>query len=198
MPTIHTNYCKTCGILYSGRGKFYCSNKCSAIIESPKKSISIGIKTKKRWDSMEIKSFGYRHTQEFKNKMSQRLMGDNNPSKRDDVKNKLSKENCHLWRGGITDINKKIRNSSEYKEWRGKVFERDKYTCVLCGLKSGKGVKVHLHADHIKQFSLYPELRLNIDNGRTLCSNCHYGTDTFGSKGRNKKLLPFQISKQLF
>src|SRR3990167_2039380 len=83
---------------------------------------------------------------------------------------------------GITPINRKIRNSSEYKLWRTAVFTRDNFTCVWCGARSKKGVKVILHADHIKPFCDYPELRFAIDNGRTLCVDCHKKTDTYGRK----------------
>lgn len=72
------------------------------------------------------------------------------------------------WRGGVCGINYKIRRSLEYRLWRKAVFERDNYTCRFCSQRAGE-----LHADHIKSFALYPELRFAIDNGRTLCKKCH-------------------------
>lgn len=91
----------------------------------------------------------------------------------------------HQWKGGITPIHETIRKSLEYKLWREAVFKRDGYTCVWCFRKGGrfKGKKaVILNADHIKRFADYPELRFAIDNGRTLCVECHRTTDTYGSK----------------
>lgn len=93
---------------------------------------------------------------------------------------KISGENHYCWKGGITPINKKIRNSLEYKLWRESVFKRDDYTCKFCGKKG-----VTLHADHIKPFALYPELRFAIDNGRTLCVGCHRKTNTFAGRIHN-------------
>ena len=92
----------------------------------------------------------------------------------------ISNENHYCWKGGITPVNEKIRKSLEYRIWRTAVFERDDYTCIWCGLKSGNGKAVTLHADHIKPFADYPELRFAIDNGRTLCVECHKKTCTWG------------------
>jgi 5-methylcytosine-specific restriction endonuclease McrA len=89
----------------------------------------------------------------------------------------ISGKNCYNWKGGITPINVAIRMSLEYKSWRKSVFERDNYTCVWCKIKGG-----NLQADHIKPFSLFPELRFDIDNGRTLCKPCHLKTDTWGGR----------------
>lgn len=84
----------------------------------------------------------------------------------------------------IVSDNIRIRESSEYKLWRKSVFERDNYTCVWCNAKSGNGKTVILNADHIKPFAYYPELRFAIDNGRTLCVDCHRTTDTFAGRTR--------------
>lgn len=100
---------------------------------------------------------------------------------------KIGKANS---KGGLTPLNKKIRNSSEYKLWRKAVFTRDNYTCLWCGARNGKGKSIEIHADHIKSFAHYPELRFAIDNGRTLCRPCHKTTDTFGAKNiKTKKNL---------
>ena len=94
----------------------------------------------------------------------------------------MSGGNCHLWKGGVTPINAKIRHSPEMKLWRESVFERDNYTCVWCGVHNGLGKTVVLNADHIKQFAYFPELRFSTDNGRTLCVDCHRNTKTYGNR----------------
>lgn len=86
----------------------------------------------------------------------------------------------HNWKGGVTSENHRIRTSASYTQWRIAVFERDRYTCVWCGQKGGK-----IEADHIKPFSLYPEFRFDISNGRTLCKSCHRKTDTHSFKIKN-------------
>ena len=78
---------------------------------------------------------------------------------------------------GKSTTAQKIRSSKEYELWRKSVFERDEYTCQICGEIGGK-----LNADHIKRFAHYPELRLVTDNGRTLCESCHLKTPNFGNK----------------
>ncbi len=72
------------------------------------------------------------------------------------------------WKGGVTSIYKQIRKSVEYKLWREAIFKRDDFTCVWCRKKG-----IYLEPDHIQEFAYYPKLRFAIDNGRTLCQDCH-------------------------
>ena len=86
----------------------------------------------------------------------------------------------NMWKGGITPLNHKIRWSSEMIKWRKDVFARDNYTCQTCQRKRQPGDRVILNADHIKPFASFPELRFDINNGRTLCEECHKQTATWG------------------
>ena len=105
-----------------------------------------------------------------------------------------SGENNHFWKGGKTKLSLQIRNSAEYSFWRKQIFERDNYTCQICGRKNKKGDKVIIEADHIYPFSkilddfditsieeaISCEELWDIENGRTLCRDCHKKTETWG------------------
>ena len=62
---------------------------------------------------------------------------------------------------------KDIRNSPEYNQWKNKVKHRDGNACRRCGFEN------NLHVHHIKPFKKYPEFAIELDNGLTLCGNCH-------------------------
>jgi 5-methylcytosine-specific restriction endonuclease McrA len=100
------------------------------------------------------------------------------------TRRKMSENNkgakSHFWRGGKTAQSTIIRESLEYKLWREPVFKRDGYACVIGGKAHGR----ELQADHIKPFALFPELRFDVNNGRTLCPPCHKNTDTFAGRTR--------------
>ena len=143
------------------------------------------IYSKETIEKMRIKKIGYIPynkgipcREETKQKLKEKNKGKVPPNK--GKPSKQTKEKHWNWQGGITEINAQIRQSFEYKLWRKAVFERDNYTCIWCGDNKGG----NLEADHIKPFAYYPELRFAIDNGRTLCENCHKTTDTYGRKAK--------------
>ena len=65
-------------------------------------------------------------------------------------------------------VEQRGRTSQEYRRFRRSVLERDDYTCQFCGCRQKE-----LHVHHIKPFADYPWLRTDVDNGITLCPNCH-------------------------
>jgi hypothetical protein len=73
------------------------------------------------------------------------------------------------WKGGITQDERHF-NRLDYKFFRSKVFERDNWTCQTCGNRGGE-VKLEIH--HKKGWKEYPKLRFDLNNGVTLCENCH-------------------------
>lgn len=81
----------------------------------------------------------------------------------------------------------KIRNSSEYKEWRRAVLFRDNRRCTICKKRGSKSRGVLLEVDHIEPFMLFPEKMFDIDNGRTLCQKCHRNTGTYGNSKEHRK-----------
>lgn len=120
----------------------------------------------------------------------------------------FSGEKAFAWKGGINPLSRRIRGLTQNNEWREQVFERDNYICQDCGAKNGDGKTMYLNAHHKEsftnivegflkeydQFSLIEDketlVRLamkykpfwDIDNGITLCEDCHNLT----KQGRKK------------
>lgn len=100
------------------------------------------------------------------------------------------KRNHPSWKGGITPLAKRIRNSLKYRQWRSDIFTRDDFTCQECNRRG-----IYLHAHHIESFAFILEINdiktyeqamaceelWNINNGITLCKDCHDLT----KKGKN-------------
>lgn len=82
-------------------------------------------------------------------------------------------ENHPMWKDNSTLKNygkKGIRLSDSHKEkkWREQIYKRNNWTCQNCNQRGGE-----LNSHHIKSWKDYPKLRYNIDNGITLCRECH-------------------------
>lgn len=85
-------------------------------------------------------------------------------------------ENHWNWKGGVSRLASRLRQSSEYKAWRSAVFTRDRYICQFC-----EKHKRNLVAHHIISFKtilklpidLLQELIWDPNNGYTLCEGCH-------------------------
>jgi 5-methylcytosine-specific restriction endonuclease McrA len=138
-------------------------------------------KTQSRLTKMKIgfAHFGRIYSNELKEHNRQALL---RPEVRRQKSEARKGEKSHLWKGGLTSKNIILRESFEYDVWRTAVFERDNYTCQKCGARCGNGKAIFLNADHIKSWAEFPDLRFVVENGRTLCEDCHKKTETFGRR----------------
>jgi len=74
------------------------------------------------------------------------------------------------------------RNSAEYEQWKQDVRKRDGNACRRCGFDT------NLEVHHIKPLVKYPDFETELDNGLTLCGNCH---TLITSKEETTDLLKF-------
>ena len=93
----------------------------------------------------------------------------------------------------ITPLQQRIRRCFEYRQWRSDIYTRDDFTCVLCEKRGGKLVADHIksfrkifYSENIKTFEDAIECSelWDINNGRTLCDECHRKTDNYGHKAK--------------
>lgn len=71
-----------------------------------------------------------------------------------------------VYKKSITPKVGKRKTGFLHQAWASLVKYRDK-KCTECGSV------YDLHAHHIKQYKSHPELRNDVNNGITLCGNCH-------------------------
>lgn len=140
-----------------------------------------------------------------KNNVSIRSRSESRKQKR--FLEKISGNNAWNWKGGTVKLKNRIRKLPEYSNWRNKVYDRDNYTCQECGAKSQKGNKIILNCDHIIPLSQVVEDNnvtsieeavsckdiWDVNNGRTLCYDCHVETETWGFNFERHKRAVEQI-----
>jgi len=135
---------------------------------------------------------GMKHSKESKTKMSNsrkgQFLGKMNPM----YGVRLTKDKNGNWKGGITPLMASIRTMDKYLDWRIKIFTRDNYTCRECNDSIGGNLEAH----HIKKLAkIIREKAIltiedaqvckelwDINNGKTLCQECHKNTDNFGNR----------------
>jgi hypothetical protein len=127
-------------------------------------------------------------TKEWRDKISKTLKGTHSSPRTEFKKGNhysINTEFKELILGGVSSEESRFRNSPPYNEWRKSVFIRDNFTCQHC---LRRGIPVNAH--HIKHFAECIELRLDINNGVTLCWNCHryyHSRDNILRKLKNEK-----------
>lgn len=171
--------------------------------EEDKKRISEGLKNSEKFKQL-------RNSPEYRAKLSKAKLGNTqcykskghpHPTKkgislswehRKKIGASMKGNQCYNWKGGITKLSALIRESMEYSKWRLAVYTRDNFTCQNCHQVGNK-----LEAHHIKPFALLlNENKIktikdaencqelwDINNGITLCEECHKQTDSYLKNG---------------
>lgn len=81
-----------------------------------------------------------------------------------------SGENSYNYKGGVYSSELEMfRKSYDFKKWQKDVFNRDDYTCQCCGDNKGGNLNAH----HKDGYNWCVEKRVDVNNGVTLCKDCH-------------------------
>lgn len=106
-----------------------------------------------------------------------------------------SGENAPGWKGGLTSLNVRGKNNSDYSNWRDAVYAKDWYTCQCCG--KSKGIIKNAH--HILPYASNEYLRYDVNNGICMCKECHYTTvkDSFHNKYGTVNNTPEQLEEYI-
>lgn len=79
-----------------------------------------------------------------------------------ELKKRMAEENAEN-----SALEKRKLNQEQLREWSINIRMRDEFKCVDCGATE------HLHAHHIRPKHDFPDLAYAVDNGKTLCRDCH-------------------------
>lgn len=93
--------------------------------------------------------------------------------------------NAHNYNPNLTDEERELKRyyigKESYGKWRKSVFEKDNYSCDICGLKG------RINAHHLDGWNWCRDKRTDIDNGITLCENHHKEFHKIYGSGNNTK-----------
>ena len=176
------NVCVVCGKEFNSTAKSrYCSRKCQGVDSKIKVKTNCSVCSKEIYRIPAMIKRHKRHycSEECKNAGFSKYYSGENAYWYDDSKSEQDRI-----------IGRKIPS---YFRWRRLVYERDNYTCKVCGCNSSGNLNAH----HIMNYSEHEGLRTDINNGITMCKECHKNFhDTYGYKNNNViQLVEFLINK---
>lgn len=150
----------------------------------------ISDKTRAIWSAQRMGNkyaLGRKHTPEAKEKDRQAHLG--KPLKPETIVlfrdgRRKGVNNAH-WKGGTSSLPHLLRTSFQYRQWRSDIFTRDSFTCMICG--DHRGGNLHAHHRPKSFLKIIEEYKIetiaqalpceslwDINNGMTLCDECHH------------------------
>jgi len=88
------------------------------------------------------------------------------------------KENHPSWNDNLTNEERYSHRTAYINdEWRNKVLNKDNYHCKCCNISNKKSINKYkeiLNVHHLEGYHWCKELRFDINNGITLCPECHH------------------------
>jgi hypothetical protein len=172
-----------------GAGKF-CSRECAVKGRVKKPKLEVILKCKNCNKDFSVKKYRENSAIACSNEC-RKFLWSNSPDRKGD--------RHPNWKGGISSERDKVKISKEYKEWRESVYKKDNYVCQKCNHSEGKTLQAH----HILNYSEYPNLRFDVTNGITLCTNCHNPAIKgsfhyiYGTRKNTKEQIEQFINKKL-
>lgn len=85
---------------------------------------------------------------------------------------KMTGEKNRNYNPNLTDEERNFKRDNiktGYSRWRQSVYERDNYTCQVCGDDTGHNLNAH----HILNWAHNKDKRFDLENGITMCFSCH-------------------------
>ena len=220
-----TEHCKYCGDVVKTSTVYMTPNRlkqkksklvCKKCVALHRKEVSENMKGEKNvnWKGGLKKKILTK--EEVSTLQSKRMLGDNNPMKRPDVREKVSRywkehpiapirgQANHRWKG--LSERKHLIRTRLYKSFVLPCLERDGFKCVIC--ESKKKLEVHhitpfreilkkhltklgktidsLTDDEFEELSTAIEKEHTLDIGKTLCEECHKKEDKFRNQFHQK------------
>ena len=115
-------------------------------------------------------------TKEYREKSRKAKVGNLNPMYG------ITGETNPLWNPDRTHEQRILeRKTFKDRRWRTDIFDRDKYICQICKYDKGGCLVAH----HKNSYDIYPKDRYNVDNGITLCEDCHKNFHSIYGYGKN-------------